>query len=60
MCWIIDTAAKINFVAVPLIQQKIPGSLVYERLKKSSTLFSGRSRFASVICAVLGLESLQK
>jgi hypothetical protein len=59
MHWVIDTAAKINFVAVPLIQQ-IPGSLVYERLKKTSTLFSGHSRFASVICAVLGLESLQK
>jgi hypothetical protein len=60
MYWVIDTAAKINFVALPLILEKITGSLVYERLKKTSTLFSGRSRFASVICAVLGLESLQK
>jgi hypothetical protein len=58
--WVIDTAAKINFVAVPLTQQKIPVSQVYERPKKSLTLFSGRSRFASVICAVLGLESVQK
>jgi len=59
ICWVIDTAAKINFVTVLLIQQKIPGSLVYEQLIKSLTLFSGRSRFASVICAVLGSESLQ-
>jgi hypothetical protein len=46
MCIVIDISAKINFVAVPLIQQKIPGSQIYERLKKSSTLFSDRSKFA--------------
>jgi hypothetical protein len=60
VCWVIDTAAKITFVAVPFTQQKIPGPHVYDRPKKSLTLFSDRSRFASVICAVLGLKSLQK